>query len=190
MRQKAKIAGMEGQVEELNQQLQQAHTENNSLKKLNNILEQVLNLRDEHINGLQKAAPLLNQASSGSKRGSLEISGEVEEQPGALLISTCLGTGPMHCCLTPPSPLLHDMLMYNAVVQHDKATGSGDLLLCCLAQQSGCRPAARNWSELDTLPLLLLQALPSLCSRAARCRTTTRRARWCLSTSPPTSSRP
>jgi hypothetical protein len=47
----------------------------------------VLNLRDEHINGLQQAAHVLNQPGSGSKRSSLGISGEIEEQPGVLLVS-------------------------------------------------------------------------------------------------------
>jgi hypothetical protein len=92
MRQKAKIASFEQQVEELSEQLKQAHTECASLKNLNTILEQVLNLRDEHINGLQQAAHVLSP--NGAKRPASEISSESDSLASGELLGCCW----LGCC--------------------------------------------------------------------------------------------
>lgn len=59
-RQKQKMVGLESKVDTLAVQLSNLSTENESLRKLNNVLEKVLDLRDEHINGLQDAVKIFN----------------------------------------------------------------------------------------------------------------------------------
>ncbi len=90
LRQKAKISNFEHQVQELSEQLKRVTSENASLKNLNNILEQVLNLRDEHINGLQQAVHVLRPGAG--KRGADEITELLEEQEAS---STSSGERPL-----------------------------------------------------------------------------------------------
>ena len=59
-RQKEKMAFLEKQVDSLSKQVDGLCGENSSVKNLNNILEKVLNLRDEHISNLQEAAKVFS----------------------------------------------------------------------------------------------------------------------------------